>query len=239
MDRIQVDTSQNVALDFTTAGVGDRILAALIDYAILTAYVIGMVMLIGAFSADVGPPPGAVILGLLSLPVLFYFLVSEIFLDGQSIGKRYMEIKVVRLDGTPPTLGSYVIRWLLRPIDILLVNGLVAILSILVTRNGQRLGDLAAGTTVVKLRRETSLDDTIYAAVDDDYVPTFADAHRLSDDDVRTAKRVLRVLQSGRANGALGPKTKAALERALGITSDLAPAAFIETVIRDYNATTQ
>lgn len=237
MSSLHIDTSQNVNLQFEVAGLGDRMLAALIDYLALGAYAVGALLLIVPFLSSSEPLAMAILFAIVYLPMMFYFLLCEIFLDGQSIGKRKMNVKVVRLDGSPPTVGNYLLRWVLRPIDIMLANGLVAVVSILVTEHGQRLGDLAAGTTVVKLTRSTSLDDTLYLDVDDDYTPTFNDAHRLSDEDVRTAKRVLRAVESGTASDELAPRAKAALERSLGVTSDLPPVTFLETIVRDFNAT--
>ena len=90
-----------------------------------------------------GPP-------LIYLPVFFYNLAFEILMNGQTLGKRALNIKVVRLDGTSPTIANYIFRFILWPIDVFL-SGSIAITLISLTKNGQRLGDLAGGTTVVKL----------------------------------------------------------------------------------------
>lgn len=237
MDRIQIDTAQNVSLDVPIAGLGDRLIAGLIDYALLGAYGIGM-MVIGTIGASAESLPFVgTLLVVASLPPLLYFLLCEIFLDGQSIGKRYMNIKVTRRDGTPASVGNYLVRWLLRPIDISITSGLGAILSILITGTGQRLGDLAAGTTVVKVGEQQSVRDLTYATIDENHTPRFPEVEHLSDEDVATASDVLNVLKYKRRSHRrrdMGRRTKRALEQKMGISSELFPRDFLKAVVQDY-----
>src|SRR5690606_6486216 len=123
-------------------------------------------------------------------PPFFYHLLCEIFMNGQSIGKRQMKIRVVKLDGSSPGIGSYLLRWILRPIDISLFSGGIAILSIAITRHNQRLGDLAAGTTVVKT--DVRQDFPVFA-VEENYTPSFPEVVSLSDADIEVIQRVLKV----------------------------------------------
>ena len=160
------------------------------------------------------------------------------FLDGQSIGKKLRHLKVVRLDGEPPTLGNYLVRWLLRFVDVTLSSGVAAVLSILVTPYGQRLGDLAAGTTVVKTTARARLEDTVFKHVDDGYTLVFPQVEQLSPADVATARDVVQALvedTTSRTTVQLGAKMKHALERKMGVASDLPPVVFLRTVIKDYN----
>ena len=234
MEHVQIQTAQNVGIQFEVAGLGDRVVAALIDYLLLTAYVFAIIL--GAAAS--GEADSMALLAIAMLPALLYFLVCEVFFDGQSIGKKALRLKVARLDGNQPTVGNYLLRWLLRPIDIGISSGLVALVSILVTRHGQRLGDLAAGTTVIKLRPRTRLGDTLFSRLEDDHATTFPQVDRLEDHDVETAKEVLNTLTTQRRSHAtfqLGNKMKAALEDKMGVTSDLSPIEFLRTVIDDYN----
>lgn len=226
MDRLEVDTAQNVSLDLPLAGIGDRIAATLVDFLVLGAY--GIVVLnYAAIAKDLTTTV------VLILPMSLYFLACEVFLDGQSVGKRYMNIKVVRADGTAASVGNYVVRWLLRPIDFHLTSGAGALVTLFITGTGQRLGDLAAGTTVVKVDEQTSARDLTYAEVDADYTPRFPEVRRLSDDDLRTARRVLEALDRTNRRD-LGPRTQRALEQKMGVSSDLAPKAFLETLLKDH-----
>ncbi len=95
----------------------------------------------------------------LTLLGLLYFLVSEAMF-GASPGKYWMRLKVVRLDGGPLGLGDVIVRNLLKPIDFLPVLYLLGGLLVLVTPGAQRLGDLAAGTTVVYQHRALELGAT-------------------------------------------------------------------------------
>ncbi len=229
MEHVRIDTAQNVAIDFEVAGVGDRVLAALVDYFILACYLIGMISLATALEA-----PLLFRIGL--VPFLLYFLVCEVFFEGQSIGKRIRNIRVVRLGGGQPTPANYLLRWLLRFIDVELSSGMVALVTMLLNGKGQRLGDLAAGTTVVKVLPRVHLRDTLLARVDDAYTPVF-DVSPLSEADVETARAVyLALVEDGPTAFRLGIRAKAVLEKKLGTTSDLPPAAFLRTVIKDYNA---
>ncbi|WP_457654447.1 RDD family protein [Rhodocaloribacter sp.] len=231
MSHVRIRTAQNVEIDFEVAGLGDRVLAAMIDYFLLICYVFALMILAGSFESQALLVVGA-------LPYLLYFLVSEVFMNGQSIGKRIRRIKVVRLDGGRPTLGQYLLRWLLRFIDIDLTSGLAAVTTVLVTDTGQRLGDLAAGTTVVKVLPRIHLGDTLFTRLEDDYTPTFDDLDALTDADVETVREVLNTIRAeGRTPtaNALGHKMKAALERKMGVTSDLPPVPFLRTVLKDYN----
>ena len=231
MEHVQIQTAQNVGIDFEVAGLGDRILAALIDYALLLCYLILFAIVLN----NVGSWTVFVI-GF--LPYLLYFLLSELFLNGQSIGKRARQIKVARLDGSAPTLGNYLLRWILRPIDIELFLGMIAIVTVAVNGRGQRLGDLAAGTTVVKLKPRVTLADTMHLFTEADHDVQFPQVDVLTDEEAATAKEVLGALVAeGKSRTAyvMGAKMKAALEAKMGVTSDLQPLPFLRAVVKDYN----
>lgn len=240
-EQFAVSTAQHVALGFDVAGLGDRVLATLIDYAVLSAYGLGWLLLVGA--AGDGGLDGPWAISLLTvglLPTFVYFPLFELVFDGQTIGKRARGLRVMRTDGTAPTLGALLLRWLLRPIDLWATSGFAAVVTVLYTGTGQRLGDLAAGTTVVERRARTSLEDTLFTDLPDDYAPTFPGAQDLDRDTIDTARRVLRRLSqhNGAAPGtvrALAARTQEALLERLDATTDLPPAPFLKTLLRDYN----
>ena len=95
------------------------------------------------------------------LPAIFYHFLMELFNHGQSVGKMVMRIRVVKKDGTTPGIGDFFMRWLLQLVD-LGFSG-VGALVILISKNSQRLGDLAAGTMVIQLndyrKIQVSLDE--------------------------------------------------------------------------------
>lgn len=230
MESVKVRTTQNVYIDYPIASLGERIGAYLIDGLVILVYFI-----IVASSLAVAQVNSVWIFVVFFLPVIFYHLISEIFMNGQSIGKNALQIRVVKLDGTPPTLGSYLLRWILRPIDISLFYGGVAILTILAGGKGQRLGDIAAGTTVVKLKKRVAVNShQLIQEVDDSYDPVFPQVVNLTDRQVEIIREALEVNKKTANNEpvlAITEKTK----KILDIRSDLPPVKFLHTVVKDYH----
>lgn len=226
MQKISIQTTQNVRIEYVLAGIGDRILAYIIDIVIIAAYAVTLGLLFAA--ADVEPSLTVVIL--LALPAFLYHLLCEALLDGQSVGKRQMKIKVVKLDGSSPGLGAYLMRWILRLVDLNIFGGGVAVLCIAITTRDQRLGDLAAGTTVVKVKGQ---ETTPVFGVEDHYQPTYSEVTRLTDADIDTIQRVIK---AHRDSGNTEPvqRTAQKLEETLDVRSDLRPLQFLFTVVRDY-----
>lgn len=236
-DRFLIQTAQNVELALAPAGVGDRLLAFLADAVVWIGYA-----LVAGFSLaaaiDAGLPVDELAVSLVVvLPIAFYDLLFEVFFEGQTPGKMLLKIRVARLDGAQPTLGQYALRWLLRLVDVTATGGMVAVVAIAATRHQQRLGDIAAGTTVVRQRRRVRLDEVLYPAVGPGYVPAFPQAARLSDADIRTLRAVLvrHRLSARRDHGGLAARAKAAVEARLDLAPvALEPDAFLEAVVRDH-----
>tara|TARA_R110000737_G_scaffold302014_1_gene309063 strand:+ start:448 stop:1050 length:603 start_codon:yes stop_codon:yes gene_type:complete len=90
--------------------------------------------------------------------VAFYHLIFEILNNGQSIGKRMMKIKVVTLNGRSAKSGDYFLRWIFRILEVTFTGGLLAILYITSTEKHQRIGDILAQTTVIKLKADNFYD---------------------------------------------------------------------------------
>ena len=133
MAQSSIITGQYVELTQTPASVGDRLLAALIDYIALFVYSVVMslicvIVLDGLYnSSDVVLIACLVIF---SFPVICYYPACEIFANGQSLGKMALKMRVVTLDGGSPSVGCCLLRWLLYPIDTFITGflGLVFIL---------------------------------------------------------------------------------------------------------------
>lgn len=237
MSTVHIQTAQNVAIAYHTAGIGHRIIAYLIDAVITYAYVFLALFLIGSIGSS---DAGLAMIIVLALPFIGYHLICEVFLEGQSIGKRIIKIKVVSLDGGQPTLGAYLLRWVLRLVDITLLSGLVALIAIAASKHDQRLGDLAAGTTVVKLDQPVSLEETLYVPLDEDHEIAFPQVEQLTDTDVQTVRAVLaRFREDGRTarTAKLMDRTKAIIEQKMGVAPVATPAPrFLRQVVRDYGA---
>ena len=194
MSNLQIITTQNVKLYFTTASVGERMLAYGADLLIKIAYIVVAYILffqilnVKDLSAQNNILYTA-IMCLLSLPVLFYTLVSETLMEGQTLGKKLVKIKVVKIDGYQAGFFDFLIRWIFCLVDINMgfAPGLV---TMMITKHTQRLGDIAAGTSVISEKSKYNISHTILLDVDENYMPYFAQNRVMlfSDNDMRIIK---------------------------------------------------
>lgn len=230
MQTVTVRTTQNVFIEYPVASLGDRILAYFIDVLIiLVYYVLVFFFIVSAEAFSV-----ALFIGVLIIPAFLYHLLFEIFMSGQSPGKRQMNIKVVRLDGTSPTIGNYIIRWLLRLIEIDLLSGALALATIAINGKGQRLGDIAAGTSVIKLAQQREVQaKEVFTLTDQSYTPVFLQATLLNDQDIELIQQALEVNRSAGNTLPVLSVTEKVKDR-LGIQSDLPPVKFLYTIVKDY-----
>ena len=155
MSQLSINTTQNVLINFTSASVGERIGAYLLDYLIKIAY--GIVIyyiffyLIGINSIirSMDDWSKAAVYIVMAMPVLVYSLVQESIMEGQTFGKKIVKIKVVKIDGYQASFGDYLIRWFFRVIDISISSGVIGLITMIVNKKTQRLGDISAGTAVI------------------------------------------------------------------------------------------
>lgn len=232
---LHIQTTQNVLLEFLPASIGDRILAFLLDGVILVAWLLGGSLLFGKLLSSLEESwqiTGFIVV--VALPVMFYSLLSEVFMNGQSIGKKALGLRVVRLDGTPPRLGDYLMRWLLRLLDIWVLSGMVGLITMAIY-NGQRLGDRAARTAVVKMRPPVRLEQLMTPITEPDhYQVTYPEAIVLSDRDVNTIRKVLRKTQEYRTFDLLDV-TAGKVREATGIRTEEDSWTFLQTLVRDHS----
>ncbi len=236
MDNFQIETAQNIEIQQNSASIGDRILAYLVDFLIIIVYAIITALLIAGFEADrFGEMVYYMVIG---LPIFLYYLLFETFWDGKTPGKSAMKIRVVKLDGSRPAFVNYLIRWLLRVIDISLGSGSIAVVTILLNGKGQRLGDMAAKTTVISEKRKVSLANTLAVEIPEDYVPKYPQVTILKDRDVQEVKEIYRKARL-KGNGEVITALAEKLSSLLGVKFDEKPSVFIKRVIEDYNYFTQ
>ena len=241
MQTIEIQTAQNVNIEYPVATVGDRVVAGIIDQLIMVGYLIAIIFfyiwILNVTEGSAFYYPVAYFV-LLFLPFFFYHLLCETFLNGQSFGKKIMKMRVVKLDGSQAGIGSYFLRWILAPIDIYFTYGSVGLITMLINGKGQRLGDLAANTTIVKLKTEAKLDDTILQPTPVNYEVRLPEVSNLSDKDISIVKEVLD-LNYKNPDAVMYEKilhkTKEAIEKKIGVTSNLHPLTFLDTVLKDYN----
>lgn len=228
-----------------------RLLAYIIDLVLLYVYLRLSIFLIldgvGLSESTVG-----FTLIMILLPLLFYTLLTELWMNGQTLGKRVLRIRVVSLDGGEPTLGQYLIRAFARFYEwgaiifllfwgngiglmALIFGGITCCIIIAVSQKGQRLGDILAGTVVVNTRTKLSVEDTIFMNVaTTDYQVTFPNVMRLSDRDINTVKGVLQQAKKSN-NYDMCNRVAYKVKDVLKINSDLYPDHFLEKLLEDYN----
>lgn len=228
-------------INFQAASVGDRIIAQLLDLLVKAAYVIVVYFiffyLIGLNeyldSADNWSVMAVVML--FGLPVIFYSLVQESLMEGQTFGKKIMKIKVIKLDGYQAGFGDYLMRWLFRLIEISIGSGIIGLIAISLSSKNQRLGDMAAGTAVISLKNNININHTILQEIDADYVPTYPLVIKLSDNDARIIKETFESALKVK-DFRLIYKLRQKIESVTGIKSQSdSDSEFMKTVLKDYN----
>jgi uncharacterized RDD family membrane protein YckC len=204
METIRINTTQNVQLSYEPAGVGLRILAGLLDIVFTWAYFAIVITLFFNFVfkrnsydydyVDESDTYNAIMIGILILfllPAMLYHLLCETFLNGQSFGKKIMKIKVIKLNGTQPNFGSYLLRSMFRLLDVSLISPAIAIITIAASDKSQRFGDMTAGTTVVQLNKPITLRNTILFQSQANYKIVYQQVALLGDADANLIKEVL------------------------------------------------
>ncbi len=238
METIQVSTSQNVAIDYPVAGLGERIAARLIDLAIFfVAYIVFLILgIVIAFSKM-----GNLLMILFVVYIIcyvFYNLIFEIIMNGQTVGKRIMKIRVISLDGGQASLGQHFIRWLFRLVDFTLTAQVGGMVCIAVTDNKQRIGDVVAGTTVIKTVQRTNLSHIAFTPPNgvEEYTPVFPNVQQLADSDIELIHEVIITYYKTRNYDVVEAM---ALKMAdyIGIVRprEMSGVDFLQTVINDYN----
>ena len=168
-DTFRIATPENVTFDYEVAGIGSRFLAALVDTALivlLQVVVSGTVLLIANLILNESVFGSSLagwflaLFGIISFLFFWgYYIFFEILWNGQSPGKRWGGLRVIRMDGTPVSVSEAVIRNLVRLIDFLPLAYGVGVVTMFVNTNSRRVGDFAAGTIVVHDREEKGLDN--------------------------------------------------------------------------------
>ncbi|HEX8334575.1 MAG TPA: RDD family protein [Segetibacter sp.] len=237
MNTIKITTSQNIDVEYELGSLGDRVLGRILDGLVIIAYclIFAAIVGFGGIMEFIVENVWLVVI-VIMLPILFYDLLCEMFLNGQSFGKKIMKIKVISLNGEQPTFSQYLIRWLFRLVDFSLSSSLVALVTVAVTDKRQRLGDIIAGTTLVKTTTRVNIDDTLYVQTAPvDYKVTYPEVINLNDRDIQLVKEVLiNVRRSG--NTMLAVEAQHKIESVLKIKNLHAdPMSFLHVILADYN----
>lgn len=231
MSQLYINTVQNVRIEQTPSSIAERIVAQLIDFLLFGGYSFVFLGLIGSLVR------GSITYHIIaSLPIFFYHLICEITMNGQSAGKKVMGIRVVKDDGSQPEISHFTLRWMFSLVEVLASFGSIASFTVVINGKGKRLGDIVAGTRVIRLKKQID-NHTLMPEITEDYKPHFPEAINLNDKDILIIREVLEFTKNNPnspvANEMLF-KTKTAIENKLQIHSDWYHYNFLEKIIKDY-----
>jgi len=237
MESIDILTGQNVIIRYQSATILQRAGARLLDYFFITAYLFLILYIVGLIQLKhTNSDTFLILLILLWLPAIGYHFIFELIMGGKTIGKMIVKIKVTNSDGSITGIGSYFLRWLLQPIDVFVLWGSVGALFIILSKNHQRLGDMAAGTIVVKTDPSLSFDlDESYYVFSDNYEPTFIHANRLTEGQTAFITNMLTEPKNRSAMNNSITELADKVKTILNVESNSDARTFLETIVRDYN----
>lgn len=243
MRTIDIRTTQNVTIEYELASLRDRFLAIFIDVLIVgTAYFILLQLLLIPLRGSLLESSFSINLAVFFFPIgifVSYQLFSEILADGQTWGKKAIGIKVIRLDGKQPELSDYLLRAVFHMIDTVSSGGIIAALLISSNDKSQRLGDLTANTTVIRVKSNLNfrLEDILRINSLADYEPTYPEVRQLSEQDMLLIKNIISRYRRYRnkAHQEVIDELVSNLVIQLDINENPGDKiAFLKTLIRDY-----
>jgi uncharacterized RDD family membrane protein YckC len=264
MSTIRIATSFNIDVEFPAASFHRRLLAWAIDIVAVVFYIIIIMKglsLAGGESASGEREDNFTALSILLviIPAFLYHPLCEIFLKGQTVGKRIAQLKIINEYGGRPSVSQAIIRWLIRTSDnmvivialmaasagpqslqyfwsvgitfALLVTDIVLIAS---TRRSQRLGDILAHTMLIRTIQKAGIEETIFQQVHEDYKPLYPQVMRLSDRDINALKGILDAARK-QGDYNLADRAASKIKVHLKIESSVSAFDFLETLLKDYN----
>lgn len=260
MSVIRIMTNFNIELEFPAAPFHRRLVAWIIDIIILYIYGRLAIEVLKWFAShDMEKTTWAVFV-LLLIPFLSYHFICEATMNGQSFGKKIMGIRVVNENGGQPSIGQFVIRWLIRTSDLMAVVIIILapfavqmgnteflwnmaipmglfftdIILVNASKKNQRLGDILAHTLLILASQKHSIQDTVFLNIADNYKPSFPQVMQLSDRDMNSLKGILDTARK-RGDFNLAAMASEKIKNHLKIETQLSPFDFLEVLLKDYN----
>ena len=240
MPSIDIRTTQNVTIEYELASLRERFFGFFIDLFLYYVVYIILIFFLASVFGDFITDWGFRFLGLMQVAgLMLYHFVSLIFMSGQSWGKKAVNLKVIRLDGQEPGPGDYLMRSLFLLLDFIFSAGVLGAVLITSTFRGQRLGDLAANTAVIREKNQLhfNLNDILNIQSIENYEPQYPAVKQMSEQDVLLLKNILSRYLSWR-----NPAHASAIKEAVQTVAkqlDIEPPKgnqidFLKTLIRDY-----
>lgn len=242
MGSIDIVTAHKVEINYPLASVGQRIIAFVLDAIIimigisLLAYLFFDILAIGSSFSQYGEIVGMLIIAPF---YVFYTLVSEALMNGQTLGKKALGIRVVKLNGENLKFSDYATRWVFRLIDIWTCSGSLAIIFISSNKKNQRIGDILANTCVIRTTsfKKIDLEDVLGIMNMKDYKVTFEKVDLFNEQEMLLVKETLERYKRHHNNAhkkalhLLSQKMSEKLRLEKAVVND---EKFLKTLLRDY-----
>ncbi|HJR58239.1 MAG TPA: RDD family protein [Vicinamibacterales bacterium] len=245
LEKLNIDTPEQVALEFSLATVGSRFLALAVDSVIQLACGVALfaVVALGAWVSSVtiaGARPWVLAIFVLGLFVInfAYFAVFESLWNGQTPGKRLIGLRVIHASGRPISVFEAILRNVVRIADQLPGIYAIGIVSVFLTERSQRLGDLAAGTVVVHERLVKAEAADFGGAAPPALALTHHGASRLTAEEIAVIELFFRRREELDGYGRLraARQVAARVRERLGITAKIDDEQLLEEVIAEHRA---
>ena len=242
LEKLNIDTPEQVALEFSLATIGSRFLALAIDTLVQVACGLALFMLVGMTiwvtgSADTSARPWFLAVLVIGGFLIYYgyFAVFETIWNGQTPGKRIIGLRVIHASGRPISAWEAILRNVVRIADQMPVIYAIGIVSVFATERSQRLGDLAAGTVVV---HERLVEARLEVVTPERGPPrqTYHGARQLAPEEISVIELFFR--RRGQLDGYARIRTAHQIARRvrerLGVTAQIDDEQLLEEVIGEY-----
>lgn len=240
-DTARINTTQNVIIQYEVASVGERVLARLLDvvlfagYFALAAFIVSKIL--GSMSFDDQMEMAPLLYVLILIPIATYTLWCESFFNGKTFGKMILGLKVVKTDGSPAGIGDFAFRWILRVLEgEIAVFTALAIPVAIISARSQRIGDMVAGTIVIRIKVKNSIRNTILAQINPSYRVVFPQVAVLTDKDMNIIRNIMQQAYST-ANYNLMETLALKVKQTMRVNPDprqLPAPQFLNIVLADY-----
>lgn len=239
-DIARINTTQNVTIDYEVASAGERVLARLLDVVLFLGYMflVSVIsnLVIHNLSYREQREVTAVVYLILPLPIMTYTLWCESLFGGRTFGKMVLGLKVVKTDGTPAGVAEFSFRWITRVLEESIIFTALALPVCIISEKSQRIGDMIAGTIVIRSKVRNSIRSTILAQINPTYRVVFPQVAVLTDKDVTIIRTIMQQAYST-ANYALMETLANKVKQTMRVYPDprqLPAPQFLNIVMADY-----